>query len=104
MRRYGLLLSGMVMAGAGSYLIFGNPDAFPLWVVWLAGSFLWYVGIAVTIGGLGSVLLSRHKKAGAQAAAPARRAQESMTLKFKTLQCPPAGVLHEIPSMGGFIL
>ena len=51
MRRYSMLLTGLLMIGAGAYLFFAPPQALPLWSVWLAGSFLWCVGIAVGIAG-----------------------------------------------------
>jgi hypothetical protein len=51
MRRYNMLLTGLLMVGAGAYLFRASPQPLPLWFVWLAGSFLWCVGIAVGIAG-----------------------------------------------------
>jgi len=51
MRRYNMLLTGLLMIGAGGYLFFASPQILPLWFVLLAGSFLWCVGIAVGIAG-----------------------------------------------------
>src|SRR5204863_3666366 len=47
MGRYVWVCIGVAMAGASSYLIFGKPEGLPLWLVWLGGSFLGYMGIAV---------------------------------------------------------
>lgn len=101
MRRYRMFVAGMLMVGAGAYLIFVNPHVFPLWFVWLAGPFLWYVGIAVTIGGLAAALFLFSTRE-----APTAEEQEEVPiLRFRTLaKRQPAGVLREIPAMGGFIL
>lgn len=73
MRRYGMLIAGLLMVGAGAYLIFSNPQALPLWFIWLAGPFLWYVGLAVSMIGLAVTLfspLSRGAVGGKKAEAP----------------------------------
>lgn len=51
MRRYNMLLTGLLMVGAGAFLFCASPQILPLWFVWLTGSFLWCVGIAVGIAG-----------------------------------------------------
>ena len=57
MRRYNMLLTGLLMVGAGAYLISVTPQILPLWFGWLTGSFLWCVGIAVGIAGAAVPLL-----------------------------------------------
>jgi hypothetical protein len=106
MRRYGLFAAGLVMVGSGAYLIFGTPNGFPLWFVWLAGSLLWYLGIAVTIGGLAWAFLSSTEQRAEESGLELKCEEDSVILRFRELgrQTSPAGVLHEIPSMGGFIL
>ena len=59
MRRYRMLLPGLVMVGLGgrlmglgARLIFVSPPALPLWFVWLGGLFLWNFGIAFCMAGL----------------------------------------------------
>jgi len=101
MRRYAMFAAGMLMVGAGAYLIFANPHFLPLWFVWLAGPFLWYVGVAVSIGGLTAALFL-----GPAKEAPGAEEQEEVpVLRFRKLaKRQPAGVLREIPAMGGFIL
>ena len=37
----------LLFAGAGTFL--GKYSALPLWVVWLVGPLLWYLGFAVLI-------------------------------------------------------
>ena len=106
MHRYRTLLLGSFMVGAGAYLIFRNPQVFPLWFVWLAGPFLWYAGIAVTIGGIAVALFLSPEAQKATSAVQAPEREEIRVLQFCTIasQCSaPAGVLHEIPAMGGFI-
>ena len=106
MHRYRMLLVGTVMVGAGAYLIFRNPQVFPLWFVWLAGPFLWYSGIAVTIGGLALALFLSPEADKATRTVQAPERDEIRVLQFCTIasQCSaPAGILHEIPAMGGFI-
>ena len=62
MGRYVWVCIGVAMAGASSYLIFGKPEGLPLWLVWLGGSFLGYMGIAVMLGGLASLLWPRKQR------------------------------------------
>jgi len=57
MRRYNLLIVGLLMVAPGAYLIFTHPQNLPLWFIWLAGPFLWYVGIAIAIGSIAGILL-----------------------------------------------
>jgi hypothetical protein len=47
MRRYNMLLTGLLMIGAGVYLFFARPQILPLGFDLLAGPFLWFLGIAV---------------------------------------------------------
>jgi len=47
MRRYNMLLTGLLMIGAGVYLFFARPQILSLGFDELAGPFLWCVGIAV---------------------------------------------------------
>ena len=102
MRRFRLPFVGLVMVGIGGYLLFTNPQQLPLWFVWLGGALLWYAGLAVTIGGLAAALFFPAAKK------PARATVEKVTvLKLRNIakRYPaPAGILHEIPAMGGFIL
>jgi hypothetical protein len=101
MRRYAVFVAGMMMVGAGAYLIFANPRFLPLWFVWLAGPFLWYVGVAASIGGLAAALFL----APARETPGAEEQAEIPVLRFqKFSKRQPAGVLREIPAMGGFIL
>ena len=107
MRRYELQIAGMLMVGAGAYLIFSTPPALPVWFVWLAGPFLWYVGIAVCIGGIGVALFFNPAKQEKRSAAVEREEEKFTVLRLQPLaveQSSPAGVLREIPAMGGFIL
>jgi hypothetical protein len=107
MRRYELLIAGMLMVGAGAYLLFSTPPALPLWFVWLAGPFLWYMGIAVCIAGIGVALFFNPAKQEKRSAAVEREEEKVAMLRSQPIavrQPPPAGVLREIPAMGGFIL
>jgi hypothetical protein len=107
MRRYKLLLAGLLMVGAGAFLIFVNPQALPLWFVWLAGPFLWYVGIAVSMVGIAFSLFLPLNVQEQQALAQKQEKRETIPIlrmqKFAT-QTPPAGLIREIPAMGGFLM
>jgi hypothetical protein len=102
MQRFRLPFAGLVMVGIGGFLLFATPQNLPLWFVWLGGAFLWYAGLAVTLGGLAAALFFP--------AAPklvTRTADDVRVLRFHNFarQHPaPSGILREIPAMGGFIL
>lgn len=107
MWRYRMLVAGLLMVGAGAYLIFSNPQALPLWFIWLAGPFLWYVGIAVSIIGLAVALFSPLPNHDEQAVAKKQKQPIEVSVlhlhKFAT-GVSPVGLVREIPSMGGFIM
>jgi hypothetical protein len=109
MRPYRLLFAGLLMTAVGGYLIFSMPEALPLWFVWLAGPFLWYIGIAVSITGLAVPLFVPAVRLQEKQPAEARKQKEEELpiLRFGSLSSAnsgPAGVRSEIPAMGGFIL
>lgn len=109
MRSYRLLIAGLLMTAAGGYLIFTMPQALPLWVIWLVGPFLWYMGIAVGITAVAIPLfVPQITKEQRQAAELRKAAQEELPIlrfgAFAFAKCGPAGVTSEIPAMGGFIL
>ena len=108
MRRYKLLISGLFMVGTGAYLIFTIPAFLPLWVVWLFGPFLWYVGIAVSIGGAGVALLvplnAREKRAVEEKQKQQAAELPILHLQRFMMQAAPAGLMREVPAMGGFLL
>ncbi len=108
MRRYRVLVSGLLMVGAGAFLMFSSPDALPLWFIWIAGPLLWYIGIAISIGGAAFALflpLSAHVEKQVLTKKQ-KRAVEVPVLKMQKFDCglAPAGLAREIPAMGGFIL
>lgn len=106
MSRYKLLVAGSLMLGTGAFLVFSNPQFLPLWFVWLAGPFLWYVGIAVTIVGIAVGLflpLSATEKR-AFAAKQAREPIRVLPMRKLVHQTAPAGLIREIPAMGGFLM
>jgi hypothetical protein len=106
MSRYKLLVAGSLMLGTGAFLIFSNPQALPLWFVWLAGPFLWYVGIAVTIVGIavGLFLPVSAKEKQVLAAKQEREPIRVLSMQKFVRQTAPAGLIREIPAMGGFLL
>jgi len=106
MRRYNLLIAGLLMVGAGAYLIFTNPQALPLWFVWLAGPFLWYVGIAVSISGIAiNVFIPGTARQKAAVGNKQRQQREIPVLHMRKLGPQgPMGLVREIPAMGGFIM
>ncbi len=97
-----LALSGLLMLAAGGFLVFSPYDLFPLWAIWLVGPLLWYLGGAVTVGGIAAHFF---------AAEPNRKSAETteeitpiLHLERIGRRNAPAGVEHEIPAMGGFSL
>lgn len=106
MSRYKLLVAGSLMLGTGAFLIFSNPQFLPLWLVWLAGPFLWYVGIAATIVGIaaGLFLPLNPKEKQAMAAKEERELIRVLPLRTLVHQTAPAGLIREIPAMGGFLM
>jgi hypothetical protein len=106
MRRYEVLAGGLLMVGAGAFLIFGTPQSLPLWFIWLAGPFLWYVGIATSIVGILIPLFppraGQRRRAHRETKEPEQIAVLHMH-KFCT-QDSPAGLIHEIPAMGSFLM
>ena len=62
MHRYNMIVAGSIMVGAGAYLIFVSQQGLPLWLIWLVGPFLWYIGIAVSIVGSAFPLIHRLKE------------------------------------------
>ena len=104
MHRYNLLIAGLLMVGAGAYLIFANPQTLPLWFVWLAGPFLWYAGIALSISGVAMALFMPRVPQQADAKKQKRAVIPILHLQKLALGRAPAGLTREIPAMGGFIL
>ncbi len=98
-----LALSGLVMLAAGGFIVYSSPDFLPLWVIWLVGPLLWYLGGAVTVGGIAAHFF---------AAEPNRKKSVETSEEITPIlhlerigrRNAPEGVEHEIPSMGGFIL
>jgi hypothetical protein len=107
MRRYELLIAGMLMVGGGAYLIFRTPPALPLWFIWIAGPILWYMGIAVCIAGIGVALFLSSRKHGVQRTGAEQKKEKVTVLplqSFESHESAPSRVLREIPAMGAFIL
>jgi hypothetical protein len=107
MSRYKVLVGGLLMAGAGGYLIFADPQGLPLWFIWITGPVLWYLGIAVSIACV-AILLFLHSSSTAE---PGIQEKPEETKRNPVLhmhrfhsQTPPAGSIREIPAMGGFLL
>lgn len=97
-----VLLIGSMTLSCGGFLIFHGLDALPLWIVWTVGPLCWYLGSAVML--VGSVVWLQHYLNGAEAKVAER--PRVVTLQFKKLlpsYVAPAGVIREIPSMGGFV-
>lgn len=101
MRTYKSIAIGVLMIGTGAFLLFGDSASLPLWFLWTVGPLLWYLGLAVTLVGVMMRLFGRAPERPAEAEA---QSQKTSVLRLRKFSRPPAGVLHEIPSMGGFIL
>lgn len=107
MRRYKILIVGLLMVSAGAFLIFSNPQALPLWFIWLAGPLLWYMGIAISIAGIAySFFLPLTPPEEQQVLQKQRHETETAVLKMSKFDRGPSSAIlaREIPSMGGFIM
>ncbi len=108
MRRYKVLISGLLMVAAGAFLIFSNSQALPLWFIWLAGPLLWYLGIAISIGGIAFALFrpfTPHAEQQVLTKKQRRPAEVPVLNMSKFDRGPsPAGLAREIPAMGAFIM
>jgi hypothetical protein len=99
-----LLISAVIWAW-GAFLMFHGLDALPLWIVWTMGPLCWYLGCAVMMVASCVIVLQRcgnKKKEVVQEAS----ADHVSVLQFKKLMsdnAAPAGVVREIPAMGGFV-
>jgi hypothetical protein len=104
MSRYRLLTAGLLMVGAGAFLIFSSPQELPLWFIWLAGPLLWYAGIAISIGGVAWAFFLR--LTSREPLQKRRQEAETFVLKTSTFdRGPSSGLLvREVPSMGAFIM
>ena len=106
MRRFNVLIAGLVTAACGGYLIFANPETLPLWFVWLAGPFLWYAGIALSIVGAAVVLFAprSRQKVLEQTKKQDDEPERILHLREFAVETPPVHLVREIPAMGGFIM
>jgi mono/diheme cytochrome c family protein len=89
---------GVVMLALGAYFFFGSQfgveRSVPLWVAWIVGPLLWYLGFAVlTVWVFCRAFMPEEKQPEAKV----------MVMKVSSKVSGPAGVTHEIPAMGGFI-
>jgi hypothetical protein len=104
-----IILLGLAMLAFGGTLLFGHVSSLPLWVCWTVGPLCWYLGFAVT----GTGVLLRAMKEFTAAEPETRKAPVVVAPKHKEpvmmhrlvrVNGGPAGVMHEIPAMGGFII
>jgi hypothetical protein len=94
-------VAGMAMLLIGAVVFLGNNSYVPLWVAWTVGPLFWYLGFAVTlVWGFCRMFGLVGEK------------EESLTMTVinfrptatkRNFGMGPVGVVHEIPSMGGFI-
>lgn len=107
MRRYKLLLVGLVMVASGAFLIFANPQALPMWFTWLAGPLLWYLGIAISISGIAyAFFLPLSPREEQEVSRKRQQEADQAVLKMSKFDRGPTSAIltREVPSMGGFIM
>ena len=99
----GITGAAMLLGGAATFM--SNDTYLPLWITWIVGPLLWYLGFAI------SLVWGYHhffdQPEPEPIAAPAQ--QQTVIVVRRQVPTPgfgtgPAGVLHEIPAMGAFIL
>jgi uncharacterized membrane protein len=90
-----LLAAGLTMLVIGGVLVFSPFEAAPVWAIFLVGPLLWYLGFGVIFAGIAAHFFL-----------PSAEPETTVVLKLEKAMRneSPKGVLHEIPSMGGFIL
>jgi len=94
-----LALCGLAMLAAGGFMVFSPFDVLPLWVIWLIGPLLWFLGAAVTVAGIAAhFFIAEPKRAEDEETTPV------LHLEHVGRRNAPAGIVREIPAMGGFIL
>lgn len=100
-------MTAVAMLFGGLVTFISEDHYLPLWAAWIVGPLLWYLGFAVAlVWGY-----RRFFDAPEEQEAERRVEQPQTTTVVVMRQEPPrpnfgrgpVGVLHEIPSMGGFI-
>ena len=110
MRRVDLLgITGVAMLLGGLVMFLSEGSYLPLWVTWIVGPLLWYLGFAVMLVWGYQQFFGQAVQEKAPEPTPSRmepvRRQFIMARPSNTnFGAGPAGVIHEIPAMGGFIL
>ena len=95
-------LTGVAMLLGGATTFLSNDSFLPLWITWIVGPLFWYLGFAV-------MLVWGYQHFFGPAAS--QETEPQITIRFVRQQPQaanvgrgPMGVIHEIPSMGVFIL
>lgn len=110
MRRVDVLgITGVALLMGGLAMFLSEGQSLPLWITWIVGPLFWYLGFAV-------MLVWGYQQFFAQAAQenalelepePEELARPQLVIRHaveRKFGAGPAGVIHEIPAMGGFIL
>jgi len=92
MRRLDTLgMTGVVMLVAGATTFLSYDHVLPLWVAWIVGPLLWYLGFAVMIAWLcGRFFLTQAEEEDAIEVAPVRKPQPSNFLEHDWEPTAPA--------------
>jgi len=86
------------MCIVGAVLVFGGFQDVPLWVVWLFGPILWYLGFTLTCAGLVQGIFAAVRRERRTA-----RTQTVVSPQIEPSQAP-TGLLQEVYPMDGFRL
>ena len=110
MRRVDVLgISGVALLMGGVAMFMSEGSSLPLWITWTVGPLCWYLGFAVMLVWgyqqfFGQAAPEKTPEPKPAQAAPARRQVNLQPAINQSFGAGPAGVIHEIPAMGGFIL
>lgn len=110
MRRIDMLgITGVAMLTGGVVIFLSDGSFLPLWATWIIGPLLWYLGFAVMLVWGYQQFFGQAAQANAPEPTPAlkepvRRQRVTAPPSNPDLGVDPAGVVHEIPAMGGSIL
>ncbi|MGH9521207.1 MAG: hypothetical protein ACRD3E_01605 [Terriglobales bacterium] len=92
----------------GGLVTFISEDHYlPLWVAWIVGPLLWYLGFAVAMVWGYRCFFGAPQEQEAERRVAQPETTTGLVVNRDTARANfgkgPVGVLHEIPSMGGFI-
>lgn len=110
MRRVDVLgIIGVALLLGGLAMFLSEGSLLPLWITWTVGPLFWYLGFAVMLVWgyqqfFGQAARESAPESAPMTAEPARRQVVLRPAVDRDFGAAPAGMIHEVPAMGAFIL